>query len=103
MSENELPICPNCENANHVVLIRTATKAGTAIGGTIGIGSTVVAGTFTALGSVVPGIGNVAGGLLGSALAGFLTGAAVGSKCGEYIDSAIGEYRCNKCGTEFEI
>lgn len=108
MSDHELPICPNCENANHVVLVSNATKAGTALGGiggaTLAVGSTVATGTFAALGSVVPVVGNIAGGMLGSALASFFAGAAVGNKVGEYIYSnVIRTYRCNKCGAEFEI
>lgn len=115
MSEIENPVCPECKNANHVVLVSTAQKAGTAIGGVagaagvasgyLGVESGAVTGglVFSFAPVVGTGIGIIAGGLAG-ALAGFFAGAAVGNKVGEHIDRhVIRTYRCNKCGTEFEV
>ncbi len=112
MSEQEMPICPKCEVNDHVVLVNTVQKAGTAVGGATGaiagyVGAesgTIVGG---AIGSVVPvvgtGIGVIAGGISG-AIFGFFTGSAIGNRVGKHIDThVIGEYRCNKCGTEFEV
>ncbi|MDY4154711.1 hypothetical protein [Campylobacter sp.] len=70
--ENNSPKCPKCDSNEHVVLIKTFTKAGAVVGGVAG------------------------------AAGGAAAGATAGGAAGRAIDGIRDRYQCNKCGAEFD-
>ena len=108
--ENNSPKCPKCDSNEHVVLIKTFTKAGAVVGGVAGAagaagGAAGGAAAGAAIGSVVPIVGTAIGGILGGALgwlAGGAAGATAGGAAGRAIDGIRDRYQCNKCGAEFD-
>ena len=104
--ENNSPKCPKCDSNEHVVLIKTFTKAGAVVGGVAGAaGAAGGAAAGAAIGSVVPIVGTAIGGILGGTLgwlAGGAAGATAGGAAGRAIDGIRDRYQCNKCGAEFD-
>ncbi|MCI6340591.1 MAG: hypothetical protein MR782_07000 [Campylobacter sp.] len=104
--ENNSPKCPKCDSNEHVVLIKTFTKAGAVVGGVAGAaGAAGGAAAGAAIGSVVPIVGTAIGGILGGTLgwlAGGAAGATAGGGAGRAIDGIRDRYQCNKCGAEFD-
>ena len=104
--ENNSPKCPKCDSNEHVVLIKTFTKAGAVVGGVAGAaGAAGGAAAGAAIGSIVPIVGTAIGGILGGALgwlAGGAAGATAGGAAGRAIDGIRDRYQCNKCGAEFD-
>lgn len=113
--ENNSPKCPKCDSNEHVVLIKTFTKAGAVVDGVAGAagaagaaaGGAAAGGAAAgaAIGSVVPIVGTAIGGILGGTLgwlAGGVAGATAGGAAGRAIDGIRDRYQCNKCGAEFD-
>lgn len=105
----EKPKCPICGTSAYMVPLSYGEKAGTTIGGAIGLlvsvsrGAVICTGTGALLGSAVPlvgtGVGSVVGGFAG-ALTGFMLGAEIGCKVGSEMDKHILRcFRCNRCRT----
>ena len=110
-SDMSTPKCPNCGKNDHVHLLSTFTKAGTVVGAVGGAAGTLSgaaggAAAGAAVCSVVPVVGTtigaIGGGVIG-ALTGATAGGAVGYGAGKVVDRAFAKYKCEKCGTIFEM
>ncbi len=98
------PHCPHCKTAAYVVLDRTGTRIGTAVGGLLGMGcAKAIAPPAKALFKAAfpqAGLHVCLAEALMTLLLAFAGGATTGAGVGEHIDSKMRmRYRCNACGT----
>jgi hypothetical protein len=114
VKKEPVPHCPHCRTAKYVMLDKTATRVGTAIGGLAGAGvglsgifaeETPAKAVLRVLAQATSGIPlkDIPKAIL-VLLSAMLAGAITGSALGELIDCNLRlQYRCHNCGIKITM